>query len=148
MNKTPSISSLTEASQFAQEGASADGMPHAGAVVAASGVKAGARGGAGGAGVVIAEVRALRAERVEVRRAQPGVSVAGEVAVTLVVGEDENDAGLVHLNLECGKFGVRRRVRAADEAPLWTAAACRRFHFDSRKRIPRMIGPGCKPVPL
>ena len=52
-----------------------------------------AGGGAGGADMEVDEPRAFAVEAVDVRRAEDGVAVAGEVAVPLVIGEDEDDVG-------------------------------------------------------
>ena len=41
--------------------------------------------------MIILQTHALRVQAVEIRRLQPGIAMAGHVAVTLVVGDDEDD---------------------------------------------------------
>ena len=77
----------------AQQRAAADGVPDAGAVAEMAGEQAGAGGGAGGADVVVGEAYRVPVEAVEAGRADRAVAVAAEVAVPLVVGEDEDDVG-------------------------------------------------------
>ena len=77
----------------AQQRAAADGVPDAGAIAVVAGEKAGAGGGAGGADVVVGEAHGVLVEAVEAGRADCAVAVAAQVAVALVVGEDEDDVG-------------------------------------------------------
>ena len=77
----------------AQHGTAHDGVPDARAIGPMSGQKRGSRRGAGGGDVVIGEADALSVQRVEIRRLQDRVSVAGEVAVALIVGDDQDDIG-------------------------------------------------------
>jgi hypothetical protein len=56
-------------------------------------------GGAGGADVEIVKAHALIVKAVRVWGAEQGVAVAGEVPVSLVIGEDEDDVGLFTLLL-------------------------------------------------
>ena len=53
----------------------------------------GSRGCARRAHVVVGETNALAMELVEVRCLDHGVAVAAELAVALVVGQDEDDVG-------------------------------------------------------
>ena len=77
----------------AQQRPTADGVPNAGAIAVVAGEKAGAGGGAGGADVVVGEAHGLLVEAIEAGRADCIVAVAAQVAVALVVGEDEDDVG-------------------------------------------------------
>ena len=96
----------------AQQRAAADGVPDASAVAVVAGEEAGAGGGAGGADVVVGEAHGVLVEAVEARRADRAVAVTAQVAVTLVVGEDEDDVGarghgLLSL-LGCARLRIRR----------------------------------------
>ena len=79
----------------------------------AAGHQLAAGGGAHGGHVEIGEADALAVQPVDVRRPQHGVAMARQVAVALVVGEDQDDIG--------GRLGrCRARGRALEKAP-----ACR-----------------------
>ena len=88
---------------FAQHGAAVDGVPHAGAVGPVTGEQGGARRRARGSNVIVLELRRLGGEAVDVRGFDDGIARETEVAVALVVGDDEDDVGL-----------PRRRGRGCD----------------------------------
>jgi hypothetical protein len=71
-----------------------DGVGDAVLELVAAGEEGGAGRGTGGADVKILKAHALGAEAVEVGRLEDGVAVGGDVAVALVVGEEEDDVGL------------------------------------------------------
>ena len=48
---------------------------------------------AGGADVVVGEAEAIGEELVDVRSLDDGIAGAGEVPVTLIIGDDEDDVG-------------------------------------------------------
>ena len=77
----------------AEKGAAHDGVPGAGAIGEAAGHEGGPCWGAGGGDVVVGEAKGLGVELVEVGSLDDGVSVAGEIAVALVIGDDEDDVG-------------------------------------------------------
>ena len=64
-------------------------------------------------GMEIGEADALAMELIEVRSLQGGIAVAGQVAVSLVVGQDENHVGLGPFHPEggcgCGEEAVEER---------------------------------------
>ena len=92
----------------AQQRTAADGVPDAGAVAVVAGEKAGPGGGAGGADVVVGEAHGVLVEAVEARRADRAVAVAAQVAVALVVGEDEDDVGArIHCSLRQASYSAR-----------------------------------------
>jgi len=68
-------------------------VPDASAVAVASGEEARSGGGAGGADVIVGEVDAFTVKLIEVGSLDDVVSVATEVAVSLVVGDDKDDVG-------------------------------------------------------
>jgi len=70
-------------------------MPDAGAVGPVTGEQSAAGRRAGGSDVVVVEGDGLGVELVDVGSLDPGVAIAGEVAVALVVGDDEDDVGLL-----------------------------------------------------
>ena len=78
---------------LAQQRATADGVPDAGAVGVAPGQQTGARGRTGGAHVIITQAQAFIMEGVEVWRAQDRVAGATQVAIALVIGHHEHDIG-------------------------------------------------------
>ena len=78
---------------FANHGAAHDGVPDSGAVGPVAGEKGSTGGGAGGGDVVVGEDGGLGVELVEVRGFDDGIAVAGEVAVALVIGDDDDDVG-------------------------------------------------------
>jgi hypothetical protein len=78
---------------FAQHRAAVDGVPHAGAVGPMAGEQRGARGRASGRDVVVFQLRGFGGEPVKVRRLDDGISREAEVAVALIVGDDEDDVG-------------------------------------------------------
>ena len=80
---------------FADHGAALDGVPDAGAICPVAGEEGGAGGGAGGGDVVVGEDGGLGVEFVDVWGLDDGVAVAGEVAVALVIGDDEDDVRFV-----------------------------------------------------
>ena len=69
-------------------------------------------GGAGGADVVGSEAHGVLVEAVEARRADRAVAVAAQVAVALVVGEDEDDVGArIHCSLRQASYSARASFR-------------------------------------
>lgn len=80
---------------FANHGAALDGMPDAGAVCPMTGEESSTGGRAGGGDVVVGEDGGLGVEFVEVRGFDDGVAVASEVAVALVISDDDDDVRLI-----------------------------------------------------
>ncbi len=76
-----------------EQGAPADRVPHAGAVGVVAGVEPRPGGGAGGADVEVGEAHTIGVQGVDAGRLQDRVAVAAEVAVALVVGDDEDHVG-------------------------------------------------------
>ena len=72
-----------------------NGVPDAGAVGPVTGEKRGTGGRAGGSDVVVGEDGGLGVELVKVGRLYDGITVAGEVAVALVIGDDDDDVGFL-----------------------------------------------------
>jgi hypothetical protein len=68
-----------------------DGVGDAVLKFMAAGEQRGACGGAGGTHTEVLKAHALGVEAVEVRRFENGIAVGGEIAVALVVGEQEDD---------------------------------------------------------
>ena len=66
-------------------------MPDPGAVGPMTSEEPTAGGGAGGGHVVVVEGNGLGVQGVEVRSLDPGVTVTAEVAIALVVGDNEDD---------------------------------------------------------
>ena len=92
----------------AQQRAATDGVPDASAVAVVAGEQAGAGGGAGGADVIVGEAHGVLVEAVEARRADRAVAVTAQVAVALVVGEDEDDVGARgHCSLRQASYSAR-----------------------------------------
>ena len=79
--------SCVESQPFAFE----DGVGDAGTELVPAGEQCGAGRGAGGADVKIGEAHALVVQPIEVGRFEDGISVTGEIAVTLIIREDEDD---------------------------------------------------------
>ena len=73
--------------------AAVDGVPDPGAVGPMAREEPTAGGGAGGSHVIVVEGDGLGVQGVQVRSFDPGVTVAAEIAVALVVGDDEDDVG-------------------------------------------------------
>lgn len=80
---------------FTEHGAAHDGVPDAGSVGPVPGHERRPGGGAGGGNVVICQDGGFAVERVEVGSLDDGVAVAGEIAVALVVGDDDDDVRLL-----------------------------------------------------
>ena len=69
--------------------------------------QAGASGRADGRNVEVLEPHALSRQAIEVRRANPGIAVDSQVAISLVVGDDHDHVG---------PAGWRARSRTGQEA--------------------------------
>ena len=72
-----------------------DGVGDAVLELMASGQQSAARRGAGRRDLEVGEADALAAELVQVRGLEDRVTVGSDIAVTLVIGEDEKDVGPV-----------------------------------------------------
>ena len=94
-----------------------DGVCHAVLEFVAAGHQGRSGRGTGRADVKIGEADAARVQLVDVRRLQDRIAVAGEIAVALVIGDDENDVGFRSLELlgRCRRWGQNRCDRCQQD---------------------------------
>ena len=85
-------------------------MPDAGAIAVVAGEDAGASGGAGRADVEVGQAYCVTVKAIEVGGLYHGIAMAAEVAITLVVGEYEDDIGKCSHEIIVGETSGGRLV--------------------------------------